>query len=135
MTASETIETLRLRLNMTMYIAGNIGKEELCQLCKKEIQTTEHVFDCTELQNCNNLTADCLRSTETEVLRKTLKLFQEYEKKREEELLRAASELVKSASKKVGRRKRIVKRDEEGGDGEGLKSQECAVNELIKGMD
>ena len=42
---------------------------------------------------------------------------------------------MKSASKKVGRRKRIVKRDEEGGDGEGLKSQECAVNELIKVMD
>ena len=135
MTAHETIETLRLRLNMTMYIAGNIGKEELCQVCKKEKQTTEHVFDCTGLQNCNNLTTDSLQSTETEVLRKTLKLFQGYEKKREEELLRAASELVESAAKKVGGRKRIVKGHKEGDDGEGLKIREGAVKELIKGMD
>jgi hypothetical protein len=122
MTSHEATETLKLRLNMTMYIAGNIGKEELCQVCKNENQTTEHVFNCTGIENSDGLTSDSLQSTETEVLRKTLKLFKLYEKKRDDELLQTASDLMNSASKMIrsGRNKRI----------EGTFAEGSAANQL-----
>ena len=57
---------------MTLNIAGNIGKKEVCKLCNSENETTEHVFDCTGIDNKDNLKYDCLRTTDTDTLRKTL---------------------------------------------------------------
>ena len=67
---------------MTLNIAGNIGKKETCRLCNSENETTEHVFDCTGIDNEDNLNYDCLRTTtDTDTLRKTLELFEQYERK------------------------------------------------------
>ena len=81
MTAYEAKEMIKIRLNMTLNIAGNIGKKEVCKLCNSENETTEHVFDCTGIDNKDNLKYDCLRTTDTDTLRKTLELFEQYERK------------------------------------------------------
>ena len=84
MTAYEAKKVLKIRLNMTLNIAGNIGKKEVCKLCNIENETTEHVFYCTGVDNKDNLKHDDLQSTDTNTLRKTLELFEEYEKQQDE---------------------------------------------------
>ena len=53
-------------------------------MCNIENETTEHVFSCTGVDNKDNLTYDDLQSTDANILRKTLELFEEYEKKQDE---------------------------------------------------
>jgi hypothetical protein len=99
MTAQEAKETIKIRLNMTLNIAGNIGKHEICKLCGTHNETTEHVFDCTEIDNKDNLNHDSLHSTDTDILRKILELFKQYERK-QDEMNEAAKEA--SATEKGG---------------------------------
>ena len=78
MDGKEAVEVLRIKLNMTLCISGNIGIKQKCQLCSDEMETTEHVFRCKRIENTEKLTIDCIQMTDQDVLRKMLQLFDQY---------------------------------------------------------
>ena len=84
MEGDDVIETMRIKLNMTMYISGNIGQRQTCRLCETADETTEHVFECTGIQNEDQLTTDCLLRTDKHSLLMMLKLFNKYKSAKEE---------------------------------------------------
>ena len=43
--AEEIARILKVKLNMC-NIGANFGKPELCRVCKQELETTEHLFEC-----------------------------------------------------------------------------------------
>ena len=51
----EAVEVMKIKLNMVSYIDGNYGRVETCKLCNEGISSTEHIFECKEIQ----LKKDC----------------------------------------------------------------------------
>ena len=43
--AEEIARILKVKLNMC-NIGANLGKPALCRVCKQEMETTEHLFEC-----------------------------------------------------------------------------------------
>ena len=43
--AEEIARILKVKLNMC-NIGANFGKPESCRVCKQELETTEHLFEC-----------------------------------------------------------------------------------------
>ena len=37
---------MKIRLNMVTWISDNVGGDDVCPLCEKAADTTEHVFEC-----------------------------------------------------------------------------------------
>ena len=54
---------------MITHIAGNVGKRELCKLCKEEVETTKHVFHCSKVANEEELKATIKKETLDKILR------------------------------------------------------------------
>jgi hypothetical protein len=56
MNANDVIEILKIKLNMTLYIAGNVGVHQKYKVCSTDVETTEHVFRCERITNIDKLT-------------------------------------------------------------------------------
>ena len=78
MNADEVREVMKIKLNMVLTIAGNIGQKQTCKICLTDDETTEHVFLCTGIKNEDKLTPDDILKTDKYSLLKVLKLFNEY---------------------------------------------------------
>ena len=68
---------------MVTYLSGNFGKKEICKICTTGEETTEHVFECSGIQNNDKLTADDLLTTDKDNILRVLRLFREYKSMRE----------------------------------------------------
>ena len=55
---------ITIRLNVTSWIEGNLGKERCCPLCANGEDTTEHVFNCEATENKMMVTVKDLENGE-----------------------------------------------------------------------
>ena len=79
----QVIEYIKIKLNMVTYLSGNFGKKEICKICTLGEETTEHVFECSGIQNNDKLTADDLLTTDKDNILRVLRLFRDYKSMRE----------------------------------------------------
>ena len=83
MDGNDVFEIMKIKLNMTLYIAGNVGVKQMCQLCLSDSETTEHVFHCKKIRNTDGLTVESIQKTDQDTLLKVLKLFNLYKLEKE----------------------------------------------------
>ena len=71
------IMTARLNMN---NISFNHGKLNVCKMCKNELETLEHVFECMEIKNNinENVNINMLQSEDTNELIKAAYYIQKY---------------------------------------------------------
>jgi hypothetical protein len=76
---------ITIRLNMTSWIEGNLGKERSCPLCENGEDTTEHVFNCEATENKMAVTVKDLENGER--MKDVVELFRTSEEKRRKWML------------------------------------------------
>lgn len=73
---------VRVRLNM-VRASNNMGRKEICRLCEKELETTEHLGECREGGEWK-VTKEEIESEDKEVLKKVARRFIAIERKLKE---------------------------------------------------
>ena len=76
---------IMIRLNMTSWIEGNLGKERCCPLCANGEDTTEHVFNCEATENNIAVTVKDLENGEK--MESVVELFRTSEENRRKWML------------------------------------------------
>ena len=76
---------MMIRLNMISWIEDNFGQESSCPLCNGEIDTTEHVFECSGTVNKAGVTVKNLEDGER--MKEIVELFRRTEENRRKWLM------------------------------------------------
>ena len=70
---------MRVKLN-TIRASNNKRKTVHCRLCKEEVETTEHLGECSEVREGKEVTAEEIRAEDKETLTKVERRFREIER-------------------------------------------------------